>query len=316
VPLKTPERVASGKVTESGGGWNSAVQSVTYVSSADGTRQPMMFYAPKTDEPRPLLVALHSWSENYRQDESAIYAEWCVANDWVFVHPDFRGPNVRPEATGSELVIGDVLSAVDYAKSNARVDERRVYSVGWSGGGYLGLLLAGRAPEVWAGVSAWVPISDLNAWYEESRRLGTDYVGEIAASCGGPPVNDTAAAEECRKRSALTHLERARGIPIDLNHGIRDGRSQADPVPVGQSLRAFNLLAAPEDRFTEDEIAYFTREARVPPHLRGEWPDPSYGGLTILYRRRSGSTRLTVFDGAHDKNTEAALRWLNQQRRP
>jgi hypothetical protein len=34
-----------------------------------------------------IIVGLHSWSEGYRQDESVIYAEWCIANDWVFVHP-------------------------------------------------------------------------------------------------------------------------------------------------------------------------------------------------------------------------------------
>jgi hypothetical protein len=99
-----------------------------------------------------------------------------------------------------------------------------------------------------------VPISDLNAWYEESRRLGTKYVREIAASCGGNPIADPAAAEECRKRSPLTHLERARSLSIDINHGIRDGRSNGDPVPISQSLRAFNLLAAPQDDFTEEEI--------------------------------------------------------------
>src|ERR1044071_7383993 len=69
-PLKIPERVASGQVTESGGGWNRSVQSITYTSSADNTLQPMMFYKPQRDEPRPLLVALHSWSNNYRQKES------------------------------------------------------------------------------------------------------------------------------------------------------------------------------------------------------------------------------------------------------
>jgi dienelactone hydrolase len=314
-PLKVPERVVSGEVTERGGRWNSAVQRINYLSAADNTRQPTMFYKPQRDEPRPLLVGLHSWSENYTQDESVIYAEWCIANDWVFIHPNFRGPNTKPQATGSELVIGDVLSAIDYAKANARVDESRVYAVGWSGGGYLGLLLAGRAPEIWAGVSAWVPISDLNAWYEESKRLGTKYVSHIVASCGGSPTGDSPAAEECRKRSALTYLERARGVAIDINHGINDGRNNNDPVPISQSLRAFNLLATPRDRLSEDEIAYFTREAQVPPNLRGDVSDPSYGGLKILFRRQSGSTRLTVFDGAHDKNTEAAVRWLNQQRR-
>ena len=314
-PLKTPERVASGKVTESRGSWSPLVQQIMYVSSADHTRQPMMFYQPKLNEPRPLIVALHSWSEGYRQAESVIYSEWAIANDWIFIHPHFRGPNVRPEATGSDLVIQDVLSAIDYAKKNAHVDESRIYAVGWSGGGYLGLLLAGRAPEIWAGVSAWVPISDLNAWYEESRRLKTKYVSHIEASCGGRPIDDTPAARECRKRSPVAYLERARAVPIDINHGIRDGRSNADPVPISQSLRAFNLLAEPLDGFTEEEIEYFTREAKVPAGLRSDTTDPDYGGLKILYRRQSGNVRLTVFDGAHDKNTEAAFRWLNQQRR-
>src|SRR5215213_1964036 len=250
-PLKVPERVAAGEVTEQGGRWNRVVQRIKYLSSADNTRQPMMFYKPQRDEPRPLLVGLHSWSETYTQAESVIYADWCIANDWIFIHPNFRGANTKPQATGSELVIGDVLSAIDYAKANARVDESRIYAVGWSGGGYLGLLLAGRAPEIWAGVSAWVPISDLNAWYDESRRLETKYVSHIEASCGGPPTGDTPAARECRKRSPVAYLERARAVPIDINHGIRDGRNNADPVPISQSLRAFNFLAEPQDHFTE-----------------------------------------------------------------
>src|ERR1044071_9962165 len=112
-------------------------------------------------------------------------------------------------------------------QGDARVDERRIYAVGWSGGGYLGLLLAGRAPEIWAGVSAWVPISDLNVWYEESRRMGTKYFRQIAVACGGNPTAEGASADECRKRSALTYLERARGVPLDINHGIRDGGHEA-----------------------------------------------------------------------------------------
>ena len=315
-PLKIPERVTSGRVTESRGTWSSVVQQIMYLSSADNSRQPMMFYKPNlNDEPRPLIVALHSWSEGYRQSESVIYSEWAIANDWIFIHPHFRGPNVKPEATGSDLVIGDVLSAIEYAKTNARVDESRIYAVGWSGGGYLGLLLAGRAPEIWAGVSAWVPISDLNAWHEESRRLGTKYVSHIQASCGGRPTGDTPAARECRKRSPVAYLERARAVPIDIDHGIYDGRNNADPVPISQSLRAFNLLAEPQAHFAEEEIEYFTRQSKVPSSLQSETTDPDYGGLKILYRRQSGNVRITVFDGAHEKNTEAAFRWLNKQRR-
>jgi dipeptidyl aminopeptidase/acylaminoacyl peptidase len=273
-----------------------------------------MFYKPDADEPKPLLVALHSWSSDYTQPASAIYAEWCIANGWVFIHPNFRGRNVRPEATGSELVVKDVLSAVDYAKQNARVDESRIYAVGWSGGGHLALLMAGRAPEIWAGISAWAPTSDLIAWYEESRRLGTKYVREIEASCGGSPLGDTGAAEECRRRSPVTYLERARGVPIDINHGIRDGHGD-ESTPVSQSLQAFNLLAERGDRLSAEEIAHFTDRAEIPPHLRSGEAYPPHGDKKVLFRRQSGNVRLTVFDGGHAKDTEAALIWLNQQRR-
>jgi pimeloyl-ACP methyl ester carboxylesterase len=273
-----------------------------------------MFYKPDADEPRPLLVALHSWSSDYRQPASAIYAEWCIANGWVFIHPNFRGRNVRPEATGSELVVKDVLSAVDYAKQNARVDGSRFYAVGWSGGGHLALLTAGRAPEIWAGISAWAPSSDLIAWYEESKRLGTKYFREIEASCGGPPIDDSAAAQECRRRSPITYLERARGVQIDINHGIRDGHGGASTL-VSQSLHAFNILAKAGDSLSPEEIAHFTDQAEVPPDLRSIESYPPYGDKKVLFRRQSENVRLSIFDGGHTKDTEAAMMWLNQQRR-
>ena len=303
----------SGAVTETRGTWSKAVQSIRYLSSADNTQQPMMFYKPQGDQPRPLLVALHSWSDDYRQPDSVIYSEWCIANDWIFIHPNFRGQNRRPETTGSEFVIADVLSAIDYAKKNAPVDNTRIYAIGWSGGGFLALLLSGRHPEIWAGVSVWGPISDLNAWYEESVRLRTKYVAEIAASCGGKLTSDAAAAE-CRKRSPLTHLGSARNIPIDISHGIRDGHAKNDPVPVSHSLWAFNLLAAPENRLTDEQMNYFIKEAGVPESLRNETAGDDEG-LKILFRRQSGNVRLTIFDGGHIKNTAASMKWLNQRRR-
>ena len=122
-----------------------------------------------------------------------------------------------------------------------------------------------------------------------------------------------ALAFACRGALANTpSLEQARNVPVDINHGIRDGHG-SDPVPVSQSLTAFNALAAPQDRLTDDEIAYFTNEAKVPPHLRGEGAGDSTGPVKVLSRRQSGNARITIFDGAHDKNTEAAFQWLNIQ---
>jgi dipeptidyl aminopeptidase/acylaminoacyl peptidase len=138
---------------------------VEYLSSIDKSRQPAVFYTPDARNAVPLVVALHTWSGNYKQDMHKAIEEWCKKNDWAYIHPNFRGPNRRPEATGSKLVVQDIVSAVAYAKAQTNIDASSIYLIGTSGGGYTALIMAGRHPEIWAGVSAWVPISDLKAWY-------------------------------------------------------------------------------------------------------------------------------------------------------
>jgi poly(3-hydroxybutyrate) depolymerase len=291
--------------------WPRQVKEIKYLSSADSTAQPAMFYAPDANESLPLLVALHTWSGSYNQRTSVPYAEWCISNGWVFIHPNFRGPNRRPEATGSELVVKDIVSAVDHAKKSANVDPNRVYLVGASGGGYTALLMAGRAPHIWAGVSAWVPIADLRAWYFECKEAGRRYAGQIVKSCGGVPDANGGVDLEYKKRSPVTYLHNAVNLPLDINAGITDGHTGS--VPVSHSLRAFNLVAAPGDRISQEDIEFFTAKAEVPPHLKAELTDPTYGEKKPLFRRNSGKARITIFDGGHEIVFEAALSWLAEQ---
>ena len=60
-------------------GYPEGVEAVTYLSAADNTEQPALFDAPgETTKPVPLLVALHTWSSDYRQaGGEAVYARWC-----------------------------------------------------------------------------------------------------------------------------------------------------------------------------------------------------------------------------------------------
>jgi len=60
--------------------------------------------------------------------------------------------------------------------------------IGGYGGGYAALLMAGRHPEIWAGVSAWCPISDIEAWYAESKTSQSGYAENIEKSCSGNPA--------------------------------------------------------------------------------------------------------------------------------
>ncbi len=86
------------------------------------------------------------------------------------------------------------------------VDTDRVYLVGVSGGGHAALLMAGRSPEVWAGVSAWCGISDIAKWWRQTKDAGLDYCEQIEASCGGSPDDTSEVMQECRNRSPLTYL--------------------------------------------------------------------------------------------------------------
>ena len=305
---------APGQAEEKKKGYPDAVSVVHYASPADASEQPALFWAPDVAEaPVPLLVALHTWSADYRQTMNIPAATWCMEHGWAFIHPNFRGPNKRPEATGSDLVVADILGAVEYAKGVVSVDPARIYVVGASGGGYTALLMAAHAPDVWAGVSAWVPISDLRAWYEECTKAGRGYAANVAASCGGGPGASAAVDEQYEKRSPLTHLAKAKGVSLDINAGIHDGHKGS--VPVSHSLEAFNAVAAPEDRLSEDDISYFVTKRSVPPALRTEVVDPTYGKWTPLFRRQSGRVRVTIFKGGHEIVYGAALRWLAEQRK-
>lgn len=286
---------------------------ITYPCTADDSMQPARFYAPESENPAPLLVVLHTWSGNWRQDYHDDVLAKAAAKRWAVIHPDFRGPNNRPEACGSELVVPDIVDAVRYAKVNAHVDPARIYLFGTSGGGYAAMLTAGRAPGIWAGVSAWVGIVDLEAWYRECVARKSGYADDIVASCGGRPGDSPEVDEEYRKRSAKTHLVGAKGVKLDLNAGITDGHTGS--VPISHSLRAFNPLADAKDRISEKDIAFMTERAEVPPHFVEPFDDPTYGEKRPLFRRESRNARITLFAGGHECIPEAALSWLERQRK-
>lgn len=294
--------------------WPAEVREIRYASAADKSQQPAMHYDSGSKKKRPLLVALHTWSGDYRQLSSVPYARWCIENDWILIHPNFRGSNTTPEAMGSELAVADIISAVDFAKAGSAVDESRIYLVGASGGGYASLLLAGRAPEIWAGVSAWVPINDLRAWYLETKERKLGYANHIVRAAGGIPEEGSDAAEECRKRSAATYLHKARGVTLDINAGIHDGYTGS--VPVSHTLNAFNLVVRESDRLSAEQIEHFTKKQEVPAELKAEVEtDWTYGAKKVLFRRQSGTARVTIFEGGHEIIPEAALKWLARQKK-
>ena len=288
---------------------------VDVTSTKDGTPQKVVYYQPETaaknlaGPPVPLLVFLHTWSGSIEQGPMLVGL--AKQRGWVMIAPAFRGINNHPEACASDLASQDIVDAVEYAKSHARIDANRIYLVGGSGGGHMSLVMAERTPQIWAGVSAWVPISDLTAWHAESMARKNNYAKMIEQCCGGKPSPATEA--EYRHRSPLFHLAAAKGLPLDINTGIHDGHTGS--VPVSQSLRAFNALAAPDKQVSAADIDFMVREQKIPATLAGETQvDPERQKAT-LFRRVSGNARVTVFEGGHDSEPSAALEWLSRQRK-
>lgn len=284
---------------------------IEYLSAADNTMQKAFFFDPKPEKAVPLIVALHTWSSSYKQRHYGEIEKWCLEKGWAFIYPDFRGPARRPEATGSELVVKDIVSAVDYAKKTTRVDEKAVFLLGVSGGGYHSLMMAGKHPELWAGVSAWASISDLKAWHDECVKGGMKYSNDVVKSCGGRPGASAAVDAEYRKRSPVTYLAKAKGkVPLHIATGMTDGHNGS--VPISHSLHAFNEVADEKDRIPAETIARLTAKPEVPGDLINAEGHESYGQKHPLFERSSASATVTIFKGGHEIVQPAAIAWIEE----
>lgn len=299
--------------------WSQMYVEVT--STRDGTPQPCYFWAPEKAKTVavPLIVGLHTWSCDIRQlaHYKTVQAE-AERRGWAFVGPNFRGPNNTPQGCGSELAVQDIVDAVNFAKGKVKIDERRVYIIGGSGGGHMTLLMMGRHPEVFAAGAAFCPISDIARWHADSllahpgREKG--YAEMLESACGGTPA---AKPSEYAARSPVTWLANARkaGRPVYICTGIHDG--WIGSVPVGHTLRAYNLLCESKDRISEDDIAFIEANQKLPPTLDpGDVADPFYkGGMKIHLRRTSGNVRMTLFEGGHSGSFPAGFDFLARQTR-
>ena len=298
-------------------------QDVQITSSKDGTQQPALFYVPPgaaaaDNGPRvPLLVFLHAWSDEYTSPAGRTEAlDESRKRGWILIAPNFRGANNHPGACGSDEAVQDVIDSVNYAKQHALVDEKRVYLVGSSGGGFMSLLMATRAPQLWTAVSVWVPITDLAAWHEFSKATGPEWnnkYDKMMEACFGGPPDTPERAQEYRRRSPLPSLAQAKGIRIYIDSGINDGHPR-NAVPLSHSLLAFNALVRANGlasyALSDADVETMTKEARIPSHLAAETENDPLRRFKILFRRSAGPVHLTVFDGGHALDIRTSIRYF------
>lgn len=297
--------------------WSDSFRIVDIPSSKDSTIQPTYFRETTSDEPQPLIVSLHTWSGGYSQKDP-VTAD-IEARDWNYIHPHFRGFNNRPEAMVSDLVLADIDDAIDYAIAHGNVDSDQIHIVGVSGGGLATLAAYMELDRPIKSFNAWVPISDLNAWYWESRGRRFNYADHIMAAIGSDGRIDE---NEARHRSPLYKTfpaEVRKGAELRIYAGIHDGHIGC--VPISHSVNFYNRIAG-ELKYGTADLSEIYRCAETDPDLVSKDlllsllekrinPDYLTRGEKLLGRdihltRHYGPVSLTIFEGEHEQ-LEGAL---------
>ncbi len=286
--------------------WPSECKKVEIISTVDQNVQPAYFFHAKSDQPRPLVVRLHAWSSDYSKVDGV--SQLCIDNDYNYIHPNFRGPNVQPEACGSPLVFSDIDDAIDYAIKNANVDTTQIHIVGGSGGGYATLLCYMKIKHHVKTFTAWASITNLVDYYYQCngrREKYEKYIHHLEQVTSGMPLDGFKPyfdKEEAIKRSPVfmdTPVEERKNSKLFIYHGIHDGCLGGD-VPFTHSLKMFNKIVSDFD-YTEHEILFSAEEMlRLMDWQTTGDPVPKEKYSVLDERTYLDKVKITLFEGGHE----------------
>ena len=283
-------------------------------SSMDGVNQVFYYNKSTSAKPEPLIVQLHSWS--FTADSLKTLGLDLEANkkNYNYIFPNFRGVNNHVKACCSEFVIADIDEAIDWALKNMKVDKKRIYIIGYSGGGYATLSMYMKSRHKIQSFSAWASISDIVAWYGESLSRKNRYAGDILKCLGTTGTFDTVKAMERSPLYWKTPIKKRKKSTLQIFAGIHDGYGYDKPVPISQSVNFFNkILSDFGERDTSKYVNPKDLELMIKTQSFPAQGTPLLiGDRVVHYRRQSKNITLTIFEGGHDMLSKQALEYIEQ----
>lgn len=279
--------------------WKPEFKLIEIRSQADGEIQKAYFYPSTAKDPQPLIVSLHSWSWDYRQEDSL--ADLSKEKNINYIHPDFRGVNNTKNACCSDLVIADIDAAIDYAIVHGNVDTSKIYVTGRSGGGYATLASFMKAKHKIKKFAAWVPLADLAKWYEQTKARKLKYPAEILLCTSS--LNGGLNKEVAMEKSPMywkTPVDKFDYSMVDIYVGIYDGLESNSPIPITQSINFYNKLL--QDMAATDSSAYIADSVKLK-LLEYEKPLGDYGKIAdrdVCLVKQYKNLRITFFTGGHE----------------
>lgn len=179
---------------------------------------------PEGDAPYPVMMRVHGGPHSTDMDRWAPDVQAHVEAGFLVAMVNYRGSvgfgqAWRDELTGNIgfLELEDVLAGLDDLVARGLADPARTVLAGWSWGGYVTLLGAGRHPDRWTSLIAGVPVADYIAAYEDEAPM---LQALDRALFGGSPADVPALYAE---RNPLTYVD-AVAAPLLVLAGENDSR--------------------------------------------------------------------------------------------
>jgi dipeptidyl aminopeptidase/acylaminoacyl peptidase len=221
---------------------------------------------PEGDGPWPTVLSVHGGPEWHERDRYEAETLALVEAGYAVVLPNYRGSTGYGVAFRRALIgnpwfpeLEDVLACLDDAVAGGVADPARVAFAGWSWGGCLACLAAGRHPERFAAVFAGIPSGDFVAAHHACMPELRAY--DLALYGGSPDELPELWAE----RNPMTYVDRVRA-PVLVIAGEEDPR--CPPEGIAPWVEALRTRGVPVETHFYPEGHHANRTDRQVEHMR------------------------------------------------
>ncbi len=195
-----------------------------FFANPHGQRVHGFIVRPAGGGPHPVIMRVHGGPHMLDMDRWVPDVLAQVDAGFLLAMVNYRGsegfgPAWRDELIGNIgfLELEDVLAGLDDLVAQGMADPERAVLAGWSWGGYVTLLGAGRHPERWTSLVAGVPVADYVAAFEDEA---PSLQALDRALFGGDP---TTAPDLFRERNPITYVDAVQA-PVLILAGENDSR--------------------------------------------------------------------------------------------
>lgn len=149
-----------------------------WFENPNGQRVHGFLVRPEGDGPYPVIMRVHGGPHSTDTDRWVPDIQAHVDAGFLVAMVNYRGSEGFGQAWRDELTgnigfyeLEDVLAGLDDLVARGVADPAQVVLAGWSWGGYITLLGAGRHPDRWISLVAGVPVADYQAAFEDEAPM-------------------------------------------------------------------------------------------------------------------------------------------------